>query len=129
MFPLKCVDAEHLIEFVGNYFRIRSRIEKSTLESPDSLTSISNINEVLGKSRLASSRSHTRRWCSSLIDYLETTLLARYYRFNLSHRDIEDLLAERGITVRRFTETLPALRRRIKIQDNRPQRGEWVATP
>ena len=22
-----------------------------------------------------------------------------YYRFNLSHRDIEDLLAERGITV------------------------------
>ena len=23
----------------------------------------------------------------------------RYYRFNLSHRDIEDLLAERGITV------------------------------
>ncbi len=24
-----------------------------------------------------------------------------YYRFNLSHRDIEDLLAERGITVRR----------------------------
>ena len=23
-----------------------------------------------------------------------------YYRFNLSHRDIEDLLAERGITVR-----------------------------
>ena len=24
-----------------------------------------------------------------------------YYRFNLSHRDIEDLLAERGITVSR----------------------------
>ena len=24
-----------------------------------------------------------------------------YYRFNLSHRDIEDLLAERGITVTR----------------------------
>jgi transposase-like protein len=23
-----------------------------------------------------------------------------YYRFNLSHRDVEDLLAERGITVR-----------------------------
>ena len=27
-----------------------------------------------------------------------------YYRFNLSHRDIEDLLAERGITV--FRETI-----------------------
>jgi putative transposase len=26
-----------------------------------------------------------------------------YYRFNLSHRDIEDLLAERGITVSRAT--------------------------
>jgi len=26
-----------------------------------------------------------------------------YYRFNLSHRDIEDLLAERGITVSRET--------------------------
>jgi putative transposase len=25
-----------------------------------------------------------------------------YYRFNLSHRDIEDLLAERGITVWMF---------------------------
>jgi transposase-like protein len=25
-----------------------------------------------------------------------------YYRFNLSHRDIEDLLAERGITVTPF---------------------------
>jgi putative transposase len=24
-----------------------------------------------------------------------------YYRFNLSHRDIEDLLAERGVTVTR----------------------------
>ncbi|MEH6611688.1 MAG: IS6 family transposase, partial [Halioglobus sp.] len=24
-----------------------------------------------------------------------------YYRFNLSHRDVEDLLAERGITVTR----------------------------
>ena len=28
-----------------------------------------------------------------------------YYRFNLSHRDIEDLLAERGITVSR--EAIP----------------------
>ena len=27
--------------------------------------------------------------------------IALYYRFNLSHRDIEDLLAERGITVSR----------------------------
>ena len=26
-----------------------------------------------------------------------------YYRFNLSHRDIEDLLAQRGITVSRET--------------------------
>jgi putative transposase len=30
-----------------------------------------------------------------------------YYRFNLSHRDIEDLLAERGITVSRKAN-LPA---------------------
>jgi len=33
-----------------------------------------------------------------------------YYRFNLSLRDVEDLPAKRGITVRRFTETLLALR-------------------
>ncbi len=33
-----------------------------------------------------------------------------YYRFNLSHRNVGDLLAKRGITVRRFTETLLALR-------------------
>ena len=46
-----------------------------------------------------------------------------YYRFNPSHRDIEDLLAERGITIRRFTETLPALRRRIKIQEDQLQGG------
>ena len=46
-----------------------------------------------------------------------------YYRFNPSHRDIEDLLAECGITVRRFTETLPALRRRIKIQEDQLQGG------
>ena len=29
-----------------------------------------------------------------------------YYRFNLSHRDIEDLLAERGITVSRGVSSL-----------------------
>jgi len=29
-----------------------------------------------------------------------------YYRFNLSHRDIEDLLAERGITVTRESISL-----------------------
>ncbi|MCX2978920.1 hypothetical protein EYC82_16345 [Halieaceae bacterium IMCC11814] len=52
-----------------------------------------------------------------------------YHRFNLSHRDIEDLLAKRRITVRRFAELLPAPRRPIKIQDNQTQRGEWVATP
>ncbi len=29
-----------------------------------------------------------------------------YYRFNLSHRDIEDLLAERGIVVMAILSTL-----------------------
>ena len=33
-------------------------------------------------------------------DIISYTVLF-YYRFNLSHRDIEDLLAERGITVSR----------------------------
>ena len=33
-----------------------------------------------------------------------------YYRFNLSHRDIEDLLAERGITVSREDFWVPMLR-------------------
>ena len=43
-----------------------------------------------------------------------------YYRFNLSHRDIEDLLAERGITVSRETIRLwcikigPKYARRLK---------------
>lgn len=32
--------------------------------------SISNINGVLARNQLASSRSHTRRWRSSVIDYL-----------------------------------------------------------
>ena len=31
-----------------------------------------------------------------------------YYRFNLSHRDIEDLLAERGITVRQAQKFVSA---------------------
>ena len=33
-----------------------------------------------------------------------------YYRFNLGHRDVEDLLAERGITVSReaMAKTLPS---------------------
>ena len=31
-----------------------------------------------------------------------------YYRFNLSHRDLEDLLAERGITVRQAQKFVSA---------------------
>jgi putative transposase len=34
------------------------------------------------------------RFPSDIISYA----VSLYYRFNLSHRDIEDLLAERGIT-------------------------------
>ena len=42
------------------------------------------------------SRTYKRhRFPAEIIQY--TVWL--YYRFNLSHRDIEDLLAERGITV------------------------------
>jgi transposase-like protein len=52
-----------------------------------------------------------------------------YCRFNLIHRDIEDLLAEHGTTNNRFTKTPPALRRPSKIQDNKPQRGSRVGYP
>jgi transposase-like protein len=51
-----------------------------------------------------------------------------YYRFNLSHRDIEDLLAERGITVSREAIRLWCIKfgaiytRRLK----RKHRGFWV---
>ena len=41
-----------------------------------------------------------------------------YYRFNLSHRDIEDLLAERGITVNRESIRLLC----IKFGANYPRR-------
>ena len=37
--------------------------------------------------------------CAKLL--LVTSAVWLYYRFNLSHRDIEDILAERGITVSR----------------------------
>jgi putative transposase len=37
-----------------------------------------------------------------------------YYRFNLSHRDIEDLLAERGITVSREAIRLWCIKRGAK---------------
>jgi len=46
-----------------------------------------------------------------------------YYRFNLSHRDIEDLLAERGITVSRESIRLWCIKfgavyaRRLKRKD------------
>ena len=40
-----------------------------------------------------------------------------YYRFNLSHRDIEDLLAERGITVSR-----EAIRRLLRSHGGEPRK-------
>jgi transposase-like protein len=38
-----------------------------------------------------------------------------YYRFNLSHRDIEDLLAERGITVTRESIRLWCLKYGVSV--------------
>ena len=49
-----------------------------------------------------------------------------YYRFNLSHRDIEDLLAERGITVSRESIRLWCIKfgalyaRRLKRKQSLP---------
>ena len=52
----------------------------------------------------------TGRNCGSVHEYLQMPMISPdiisdavclYYRFNLSHRDIEDLLAQRGITVSR----------------------------
>ena len=50
-----------------------------------------------------------------------------YYRFNLSHRDVEDLLAERGITVSYKTIRLwcikfgPKYSRRLKRKQSLPR--------
>jgi transposase-like protein len=49
-----------------------------------------------------------------------------YYRFNLSHRDIEDLLAERGIIVtRESTDKLTQIR--SKCGNHKPKSREITA--
>src|SRR5215203_4546786 len=54
-----------------------------------------------------------------------------YLRFTLSYRDVEDLLAERGIevsyeTVRRWVLTFgPAIARRLRARRPKPPRGRW----
>jgi len=45
-----------------------------------------------------------------------------YYRFNLSHRDIEDLLAERGITVSYETNRLRCIKFGTKYAKRLKQR-------
>ena len=47
-----------------------------------------------------------------------------YYKFNLSHRDIEDLLAERGISVSYETIRLWCIKFGSKYA-NRPKRKHW----
>jgi transposase-like protein len=43
-----------------------------------------------------------------------------YYRFNLSHRDIEDLLAQRGITVSREAIRLWCILKNIVFRSYQP---------
>ena len=49
-----------------------------------------------------------------------------YYRFDLSHRDIEDLLAERGITVSHQSIRLWCIPERLAAQRECRSQGESV---
>ena len=49
-----------------------------------------------------------------------------YYRFNLSHRDIEDLLAERGITVSSRIDPTLVHQVRSNLRPEIEEKASWL---